>query len=80
MEGAIKIWNDEGEVYELRLTKKDIKLLKNIVMDLEKVYIRSGLQGQKLKEACANDKRIDLLDRIVNNQIVWHKPLLDNKE
>ena len=50
MEGVIKIWNDEGEVHELSLTKKDIKLLKNIVMDLEKVYIRSGLQGQKLKE------------------------------
>lgn len=80
MKGVVKIWNDEGELHEVELTHKDIKTLKTLSIELEKVHIRRGLQGAKLKEAYAKDKMIALLNKMVDNQIVWYRPWLDKKE
>lgn len=64
----------------MELTHKDIKTLKPLSIELEKVHIRRGLQGTKLKEADDKDLKIALLDKLVNNQIVWYKPWLDTEK
>jgi len=62
MKGSIKIEKD-GETHEVELTKKDIKVLMNLMVDVEKEYCR-GYMGN-VREAQKKDPRLKTLYKIL---------------